>query len=317
MVNVGLCFDRSLPAPFVVEVAEALDAAHVDQLWLIEDCFYTAAVSLAATALARTTSLSVGLGILPAVARNPAVTAMELATLANLAPGRLIAGIGHGVQDWMEQMGARTTSPLTTLDEAITIVRRLLHGDTVTFDGVEFAMREVALDAPPESVPPVLAGVRGPNSLALAGRVADGVVLAEGAGPTYVAQSIARAGHPDPFRVSVFTALAIDDDARVARRVMAPFIAGLLDGANPAPLAHPHIEEINERHDARGVDGIAEMPAEWWIEFGAIGAFDDAVRHAEALADAGADDVAFFPGPTVELAREDLAHVTRLAAALH
>jgi 5,10-methylenetetrahydromethanopterin reductase len=317
MVNVGLCFDRSLPAPFVVEVAEALDAAHVDQLWLIEDCFYTAAVSLAATALARTTSLSVGLGILPAVARNPAVTAMELATLANLAPGRLIAGIGHGVQDWMEQMGARTTSPLTTLDEAITIVRRLLHGDTVTFDGVEFAMREVALDAPPESVPPVLAGVRGPNSLALAGRVADGVVLAEGAGPTYVAQSIARAGHPDPFRVSVFTALAIDDDARVARRVMAPFIAGLLDGANPAPLAHPHIEEINERHDARGVDGIAEMPAEWWIEFGAIGAFDDAVRHAEELADAGADDVAFFPGPTVELAREDLAHVTRLAAALH
>ena len=315
-LNVGMCFDRSLPAPFVVEVAEALEASGVDQLWVIEDCFFTAAVSLAATALARTESLTVGIGILPAVARNPAVTAMELATLANLAPGRLLAGIGHGIQEWMEQMGARTPSPLTTLDEAITIVRRLLHGETVTFDGTEFAMREVALDAPPTTVPPVLAGVRGPKSLALAGRVADGVVLAEGAGPTCIRESIGRAGSPDPFRVSVFTALAIGDDAREMRRIMAPFVAGIIDGANPAPNAHPHIDEIRERHAARGVDGIADMPGDWWIELGAIGTFDDAVRHAEALADAGAHDVAFFPGPTVELAREDLDHVTRLAAAL-
>jgi 5,10-methylenetetrahydromethanopterin reductase len=315
-LNVGMCFDRSLPAPFVVEVAEALEVADVDQLWVIEDCFYTAAVSLAASALARTESLTVGIGILPAVARNPAITAMEIATLAQLAPGRVLAGIGHGVQEWMDQMGARTPSPLTTLDEAITIVRRLLRGETVTFDGSVFTMREVTLDAAPAVVPPVLAGVRGPRSLELAGRVADGVVLAEGAGPTYVRESIERAGSPDPFRVSVFTALAVGDDAREMRRVMAPFVAGLIDGTNPAPNAHPHIEEIRERHGARGIDGIADMPADWWIELGAIGTFDDAVRHAEALADAGAHDVAFFPGPTGELAREDLDHVTRLAAAL-
>lgn len=315
-MNVGMCFDRSLPAPFVVEVAEALEAAGVDQLWVIEDCFYTAGISLAATALARTESLTVGLGILPAVARNPAVTAMEIATLAQLAPGRLVAGVGHGIQEWMEQMGERTPSPLTTLEEAITIVRRLLHGETVTFDGSVFTMHDVTLDAPPEDPPPVLAGVRGPKSLALAGRVADGVVLAEGAGPTYVRESIEHAGSPDPFRVSVFTALAIGDDGREMRRIMAPFVAGLLDGVNPAPNAHPHIDEIRERHAARGVDGIADMPAEWWIELGAIGTFEDAVRHAEALADAGAHDVTFFPGPTVELAREDLDHVTRLATAL-
>ncbi len=316
-MNVGMCFDRSLPAPFVVEVAESLEAAGVDQLWVIEDCFYTAGISLAATALARTESLTVGVGILPAVARNPAITAMEIATLAQLAPGRLLAGIGHGVQEWMEQMGARTSSPLTTLEEAITIVRRLLHGERVTFDGSEFTMRGVALDAPPDDAPPVLAGVRGPKSLALAGRVADGVVLAEGAGPTYVRESIEHAGSPAPFRVSVFTALAIGDDAREMRRVMAPFVAGIIDGSNPAPNAHPHIDEIRERYADRGVGGIADMPGGWWTELGAIGTFGDAVRHAEALADAGADDVTFFPGPTVDLAREDLDHVIRLAAALH
>jgi 5,10-methylenetetrahydromethanopterin reductase len=311
-----MCFDRSLPAPFVVEVAQSLDEADIDQLWVIEDCFYTAGISLAATALAITERLTVGLGILPAVARNPAITAMELATLANLAPGRLLAGIGHGVQEWMEQMGARTPSPLSTLEEVITVVRRLLRGESVSVSGTEVSMREVALDAPPSTVPPVLAGVRGPKSLALAGRVADGLVLAEGAGPSYVAESIAAAGSPEPFRVSVFTAMAIDDDGARARRAMAPFVAGLLDGANPAPLAHPHIDEIVERHRTWGVDGVADMPAAWWIEFGAIGTFDDAVRHAEALTEAGAHDVAFFPGPTVELAREDLAHVRRLAAAL-
>ena len=56
-------------------------------------------------ALAVTERLAVGIGILPAVARNPAITAMELATLAGLAPGRVVAGIGHGVQEWMAQVG--------------------------------------------------------------------------------------------------------------------------------------------------------------------------------------------------------------------
>ena len=47
MVNVGVCFDRLLSAPFVVDVAEVLEAADVDQLWVIEDCFYWAGMSLA------------------------------------------------------------------------------------------------------------------------------------------------------------------------------------------------------------------------------------------------------------------------------
>jgi len=314
--RIGMCFDRQLPAPFVVEVAERLDAGGADQLWVIEDCFYTAGISLAATALARTERLQVGIGILPAVARNPAITAMEVATLAELAPGRLLAGVGHGVQEWMGQMGARTPSPLTTLDEVITIVRRLLRGERVDHDGREFTMSDVKLDQPPASVPPVLAGVRGPKSLALAGRVADGLVLAEGAGPTYVRQAIGQAGAPDPFHVSVFTALAIDDDAALTHRIMAPFVAGIMGSPNPALDAHPHIDEMRERLDARGVDGIADMPGEWWIELGAIGTFDDAITHIEALHDAGADDVSLFPGPTVDLAREDLDHVISIAAAI-
>jgi alkanesulfonate monooxygenase SsuD/methylene tetrahydromethanopterin reductase-like flavin-dependent oxidoreductase (luciferase family) len=314
----GVCFPRELPAPFVAEVARRLEADGLDRLWVIEDCFYTTAPSLAATAFAVTDRLHVGIGILPAVARNAAITAMELATLAQLAPGRLVAGIGHGVQDWMEQMGARTSSPLTTLDEVISCVRRLLVGDTVSFDGAEVQLRNVRLDPPPATPPPVLAGVRGPKSLELAGRVADGVVLAEGVGPAALRMALAstgRVGDPD-FRTSVFTALCVTEDRADAHRLMTPFVRELLDSANPALDAHPHIDEIRERNDSGRESDITSMPADWWLDLGAIGNMDDVIEHVGALADAGARDVAFFPGPTVDLVRDDLDAVAAVRRAV-
>jgi alkanesulfonate monooxygenase SsuD/methylene tetrahydromethanopterin reductase-like flavin-dependent oxidoreductase (luciferase family) len=314
--NLGMCFARTFPPRTVLEVAERLERGGVDQLWVIEDCFYTAGISLAASALARTERLTVGIGILPAVARNPAITAMELATLAELAPGRVIAGIGHGVQDWMDQMGARTASPLATLDEVVTVVRRLLRGERVTFDGRQVHLRDVQLEQPPAIVPPVLAGVRGPRSLALAGRVADGIVLAEGVGPAAVRWSLEQAGSPDPFRVSVFSALCITSVRETAYRIMAPFVASILASANPGTAGHPHAADLAELYATKGVLGIETMPRSWWLDFGAIGTLDDVVEHVDGLAQAGAHDVALFPAAQIDVAFEQIDDVVRLAAAL-
>jgi 5,10-methylenetetrahydromethanopterin reductase len=315
-LRIGMCFDRTFPPALAPELAARLEAGRLDQLWVIEDVFYTAGVSLAAAALTRTTELTVGIGILPAVARNPAVTAMEIATLAGLGPGRLLAGIGHGVQEWMGQMGARTRSPLTTLEEVLTAVRRLLHGETVTAHGRHVTLDAVALERPPDPVPPVLAGVRGPRSLAMAGRVAEGLVLAEGGGPSYVRSAIAQAGDPQPFRVSVFTAVCVTADARDAHRIMTPFVAHLLASPTANIRAHPHIDDLLERWHRRGDEAITDMPAEWWREIGAIGTLDDAVAHVEALHEAGADDVALFPAADVDVARRQVDDVVRLAGAL-
>lgn len=315
--NIGMCFDRSLPAAAIVEFAESLEQGGVDQLWVIEDCFFTAGVSLAATALARTKRLQVGIGILPAVARNAAVTAMEIATLAELAPGRLIAGIGHGVQEWMEQMGARPTSPLTTLEEVLTTVQQLLRGETVNFAGRHVTLHDVALDQPPAIVPPILAGVRGPKSLAMAGRVCDGVVLADGVGPKFVRETIRNAGSPDNFRVSVFSALCLTPTAREAYELMTPYMSFQLTAQHASIKAHPHFDEMIERFTTKGADAIADFPAEWWNEMGAIGDHDAVIGHIEALGDAGVTDVGLFPGPTLELAREDLATVREISVALH
>lgn len=311
--EIGMCFDRSFPAGAVGEYARRLESSGVQQLWLIEDCFFTAGVSLAASALAVTERLRVGIGILPAVARNPAVTAMEIATLCNLAPGRFLPGIGHGVQDWMAQMGARTPSPLTTLDETVTVVRRLLAGEEVTFDGRELQLDAVRLDQPPTEPPPIVLGVQQEKSLALAGRIADGVILVEGAGPTYVNWALDRAGRPDGFRVVTFTMMAVDDDRRTAYGFVAPFVAGLIAERRPAFLVLPFFDEMAKRVHEGGHEALLDMPADYWTEIGAIGTMDDALAHVAALEAAGVGSINVFPGPELEIAWEQMDGVAALA----
>lgn len=308
-----MCFDRAFPAGAMPEYARRLERDGVEQLWVIEDCFFTAGVSLAATALAVTDQLTVGIGIMPAVARNPAVTAMEIATLANLAPGRFVAGIGHGVQAWMQQMGSRTPSPLTTLDETITVVRRLLSGENVTFAGNQVRLDAVQLDQPPSIVPLVVAGVQQEKSLAVAGRVADGVILVEGAGSIYVNWALDRAGRPPGFRVITFTMMSIAADRRDACRPLTSFVAGLIAERRPALTLLPFFDEMDARLAADGPDSLVEMPADYWREIGAIGTMDDALGHLAALEDAGVTSINIFPGPELDAAWEQLPQVAALA----
>ena len=72
---------------------------------------------------------------MPVPLRNPALAAMEVATLARLFPGRFVPAAGHGVLSWMEQAGARAPSPMTLLREWVTATRSLLSGDVVTVSG--------------------------------------------------------------------------------------------------------------------------------------------------------------------------------------
>jgi alkanesulfonate monooxygenase SsuD/methylene tetrahydromethanopterin reductase-like flavin-dependent oxidoreductase (luciferase family) len=312
--EIGMCFDRTFAAGAMPEYARRAEAAGIQQLWVIEDCFYTAGVSLAATALAVTESLQVGIGIMPAVARNPAITAMEIATLCNIAPGRFIPGIGHGLQNWMQQMGARTPSPLTTLDETITVVKRLLAGEEVSFDGREVTLDAVQLDQPPSIVPPVIAGVQQHKSMAVAGRVADGVLLVEGAGPAYVSWSLDHAGRPDDFHVATFTMMAVADTRREAYGFVAPLVAEAITERRPAYAMSPFCDDMAERVSTGGPEALLDMPADYWAEIGAIGTFDDALAHVAALEAAGVNSINIFPADDIEIAWEQMEGVAALAA---
>lgn len=291
MVSLGVGFPREFSADRVTGVARQLEASGVAELWVVEDCFYTTGITLAAAALAVTERLTVGLGILPAVARNPAITAMEIATLAGLAPGRVVAGIGHGMQDWMGQIGARSQSPLTTLAEVLQTVRRLLRGETVTEHGRTVQLTDVLLDQPPAEVPPILAGVRGPRSVAMAGRCADGLVLADGSPPSYVRWARERAAAPGRFEVAVLVPTHIDRDQTAARRHAAPRIADLVRSAPPGVRGEPFFDDLAALVAERGPDGVLAAPDEWWAQLGAIGTPEDAAAHVAALGAAGTDRV--------------------------
>ncbi len=185
--RLGVMYFRDQPPEQLIDFARAVQAAGADDLWVVEDLAYAGGISAAASVLAATSGLRVGIGITPAPLRNPALLAMELATLARMHPGRVVAGIGHGVPEWMDQVGAGTTKRLALLEETIAAVRGLLNGERVTIDGRTVHIDGLQLVHPPHVAPPIIAGVIGPRSLELAGRVADGTLIVEGRGPREIA----------------------------------------------------------------------------------------------------------------------------------
>lgn len=195
--RLGVVFVPTLPPEALGPLARAADE-HLDELWLWEDCFKEAALGAAGAALAWTDRVRVGIGLMPAPLRTVAVLAMELATLHRLFPGRLLPGVGHGVQDWMGQVGGRPGSPLTLLEEYTTALRALLDGEEVTTDGRYVHLDRVRLDWPPPAGTPLLLGGTGPRTLSLAGRLGDGVLLASALSEEEVAEQVghARAGRP-------------------------------------------------------------------------------------------------------------------------
>jgi len=260
---VGIVFRPQLPPERLREFVASAEAAGLDDVWLWEDCFLEGGLASAAAALAGSASLRVGLGLMPAPLRNPALAAMEIATLARLFPGRFVPAAGHGVLPWMDQVGALVESPMTLLREWVTAVRSLLHSETVTVSGQYVRLSQVALDWPPPVVPPLLVGARGPRTVALAGEIADGLVLDAGrisleAVRRAVETAAARRAH----EVVVYVAFAAGEHAR--ERIEAEI------RASSAPLS----------------------------ERAAFGTSADVARSIRSFADAGATTVVLQPSGT-------------------
>lgn len=177
---------------------------------------------------------------MPVPLRNVALTAMELATIARMFPGRLLPGIGHGVLDWMGQAGVRAASPLTLLREQATALRALLAGEEVTVSGRYVTLEKVQLRWPAEPAPPLLIGGEGPKTLALAGELGDGVILTGQLPPETTQNSVrtamaarAKAGVERPCEVVQFAEAAADVSVEGVRDLAGRYGAA---GATRLPL---------------------------------------------------------------------------------
>lgn len=182
----GIRFEPDWAPEDLPALARWAEEAGYDELWFSEDLPWAGGIAMAATALACTSTLHIGLGLLPATTRNPVTTAMEIAALARLAPGRLTVTLGHGIPSWMKQIGATVPRPLTVLQETTAALRGLLEGQTVEVDGEHVHLQGVRLGFPPAVVPRILLGTTGPRGLRAAGSCSDGVLLPEVASPEAV-----------------------------------------------------------------------------------------------------------------------------------
>jgi len=147
-----------------------------------------ASVPMAAFA-ATTERLKVGSGVIDIWTRNPARLASLFSTLDDLAPGRVLAGLGAWWEPLATKVGVDRVHPLTAMREVVTVLRALLANETVSFDGEFVHLDGVELDyvyqeRRPKDVP-IYIGATGMKMMELTGEIADGVVLNYLVSPAY------------------------------------------------------------------------------------------------------------------------------------
>ncbi|MXW41952.1 MAG: LLM class flavin-dependent oxidoreductase [Acidimicrobiia bacterium] len=156
-----------------------------------------ATVPMAAFA-ASTKTIKIGSGVLDMWTRNPARLAATFSTLDDLAPGRILCGLGAWWEPLASKVGVNRHRPLRAMREVVTVVRALLadknvtfHGDYVHLDGVE--LDYVHQQRQPKDVP-IYIGATGMKMMELTGELADGVVLNYLVSPDYNRRAIAALG---------------------------------------------------------------------------------------------------------------------------
>lgn len=220
--RIGTVFEGTRPIAELTAAVTQAERLGFDEFWVVEDCFSYGGVAAASTALAQTERIGIGMGLLPTLGRNPMFFAMELAALAALYPGRLRAAFGHGVRDWMMQVGIQPSNRLTALREVVGSVRPLLHGERVNVEGEYVQLREARLETPPAHPPAVLVGSTGPRAIEIAATDADGLVMPEGSGERAIAAARDVMGAAE---IVIYAWLRVDDDGDEARRTMCETIS--------------------------------------------------------------------------------------------
>ncbi|MFI7066735.1 LLM class flavin-dependent oxidoreductase [Kribbella sp. NPDC050124] len=315
---IGFVLGSTLPPALLPKAAGALEDSGFSTIWLSEDYFFTGGVAGAAIVLGSTETIAVGIGLLPTYTRHPALSAMEVGALAGAYPGRLTVGFGSGVKAWLEQVGIAQPAPLATMRATVDSVRRLLAGEKVESSG-PFVLDGVRLAFPPDVPPEIFVGATGPKMMALAGELADGVLMSVMATPDFVRSARTAVDGSAPAgrrtKLTAFAIFALGDTVEEARAAARPVVAGYL-ALGPTQLtdAAGISEELSALLDAVGKDGFeAAMPGEWIDRLCVCGDAATCREAIDALIAAGADEVALMP---VVEAADIVSHIVHAGSVL-
>jgi alkanesulfonate monooxygenase SsuD/methylene tetrahydromethanopterin reductase-like flavin-dependent oxidoreductase (luciferase family) len=192
----------------------------------------------AAIALADQDTATVVLGVYQLALRHPVTVARQLATLSQIAPGRLVLGVGVGGEDRVEvaNCGVNPATRGRRLDESLAVLSRLADGSAVSIDGRFFTLRDARILPPPDPAVPIVVGGRGDAAARRAGRYGDGWlgIYVSPARYAAMAQQVraeaARAGRAAPtwFGLNLWCAFSGDEPilaARMEQLYRLPFIS--------------------------------------------------------------------------------------------
>jgi 5,10-methylenetetrahydromethanopterin reductase len=159
-------------------IGQNADSLGVEGIWVGEDIGLGQETSiLTASLLEHTTYVRVGTGIIPISVHNLSTIARTALTLQEIGNGRFILGIGlGGIQD-LQKLGKQVEKPVSALRDATSALRCLFNTESVTMKSELFSLADYSLRISQPVNVPLFFGVRGPQMLKLAGKIADGVIL--------------------------------------------------------------------------------------------------------------------------------------------
>jgi 5,10-methylenetetrahydromethanopterin reductase len=311
-VNVTPTFGlRIPPCRSAIDVADCVrraDEAGFDIAWVPDSQFLWRDV-WATLALSSTVAPSIQLGtcVTNFETRHASVTAAAAGTLDELAPGRVILGVGTGDSS-IKTLGLEPTR-LARMREQITLVRALLRGEEVAFNG-----RSMRIEAGSDGHVPIYMAANAPKALGLAGELCDGVILLAGFRPEliqgalgHVAVGAERAGRTlDDIDVCVGAVCHVTDDRLEAAQVVRPFVVATVQtgGGEAMRAAGIDIDPpavvagiYPDMSHARDWDAASEAAREWADDdvalryadqFCLIGSAEHCVERLRQAVDAGA-----------------------------
>ena len=213
----------------------------LDRCWFADNPYERSGLMSAAAVSGQTSKLGLGVGTVSARARNPVILAQDINAVASYCSGRFAVGLGLGHESDREALGLPKRSGLEILERTTGVLRQLLAGEAVTL-GSEQSAGGARLRT--ETYPiPILFGAVGPRTLALAARLADGVILSLGASSAYLQEAVstvaaARGASGRPrFEIVAYVFYGGAGDQFTANRFIRPMLAKYARAA----LTDPHI----------------------------------------------------------------------------
>ena len=220
-IRIGVSLGPAGAPEAFADAVEMIEQAGVDSLWLPENVYSPLVEPFTgmAFALARTRRLKAGSGISVLPGRHPVLVAKQLASLAGLAPGRVLPVFGLLPAQPAERVlfGVPDGQRAAVFDESLQLLRLLLTAEKVSFDGEFFTVSDASVGSLPAKPLDIWLGGSAPAGLRRIGRLADGwlgslLTPAEAAAAVAVIQqAAAQAGRevdPDHFGLSLPLALA-------------------------------------------------------------------------------------------------------------